>query len=75
MSAFNATFAVRERALAFTPATAGSVEELITALLQGVPFLTPQAPAAADDVSQQPAWFATAAWPMTPPRSAAVGTA
>jgi len=33
MSAINATFAVRERALSFTPAAAGSVEELTTALL------------------------------------------
>jgi hypothetical protein len=74
MSAINATFAVRERALSFTPAAAGSVEELTTALLQGVPFLAPQAPAPAD-ASQQPAWFAIAAWPMTPPRAVAVGTA
>jgi len=39
-----------------------------------VPFLAPQAPAPAD-ASQQPAWFAIAAWPMTPPRAVAVGTA
>jgi len=73
MSAISATFVVRERSLSLTPA-AGSVEELTTALLQGAPFLAPHAPAPAD-ASGQPAWFAIAAWPMTPPRAAAVGTA
>jgi hypothetical protein len=74
MSAITGTFAVRERTLIFTPAAAGSVEELTTALLEGVPFLAPHTPASAD-ASQQPAWFAIAAWPMTPPRAAAAGTA
>lgn len=62
-----------------TPGTAGSrytpaspppatVDALLTALLQGAPFLAPQPPAA-PDAQHPPAWLRAAAWPMVSSRT------